>query len=71
MTPAIFRGELVSEYAKMEKIGWVENAELFAANLIVERNADDPNRLDVLYPPDYINGLRVVALLNQFRLQYS
>lgn len=71
VTPAVFRAELVSEYAKMEKIGWVENAEQFAANLIVERNADDPNRLDVLYPPDYINGLRVVALLNQFRLQYS
>lgn len=71
VTPAIFRAELVSEYSKMEKLGWVENAQQFAANLIVERNADDPNRLDVLYPPDYINGLRVVALLNQFRLQYN
>ncbi|NDV11674.1 phage tail sheath subtilisin-like domain-containing protein [Crenobacter caeni] len=71
VTPAIFRGELLSEYAKMEAEGWVENARQFSANLIVERNASDPSRLDVLYPPDYINGLRVVAVLNQFRLQYQ
>lgn len=71
VTPAIFRAELVSEYAKMEDEGWVENAKQFAANLIVERNASDPNRLDVLYPPDYVNGLRVVAVLNQFRQQYQ
>ncbi|WP_342230296.1 hypothetical protein, partial [Yersinia enterocolitica] len=30
-----------------------------------------PNRLDVLFPPDYVNQLRVFAVLNQFRLQYS
>jgi len=41
-----------------------------SANLIVERNADDPNRLDVLLPPDLVNQLRVFAVLAQFRLQY-
>jgi phage tail sheath gpL-like len=70
VTPAVLRGELIAEYAKMEYEGYVENSALFAANLIVERNAIDPNRVDVLFPPDYINGLRVFALLNQFRLQY-
>ena len=44
--------------------------ELFKENLIVERNATDPNRLDVLFPPDLINQLRVFATLVQFRLQY-
>ncbi|HGA5678961.1 TPA: hypothetical protein ACISZ4_004760, partial [Salmonella enterica subsp. enterica serovar Chester] len=24
-----------------------------------------------LFPPDYVNQLRVFAVLNQFRLQYS
>lgn len=70
VTPAVVRGELVSEYAAMEELGLVENARAFAANLIVERNATDPNRLDVLYPPDLVNQLRVFAVLAQFRLQY-
>ena len=70
VTPAVIRGELISEYAKMEYDGYVENSKLFAANLIVERPANDPNRLDVLFAPDYVNQLRVFAVLNQFRLQY-
>jgi phage tail sheath gpL-like len=28
-------------------------------------------RVNVLYPPDYVNGLRIFALLNQFRQQYA
>lgn len=70
VTPSVIRGELIAEYKKMEYDGYVENAALFAANLIVERPASDPNRLDVLFTPDYINQLRVFAALNQFRLQY-
>lgn len=70
VTPSVIRGELIAEYTKMEYIGCVENSVLFAANLIVERNATDVNRIDVLFTPDYINQLRVFAVLNQFRLQY-
>ena len=36
--------------------------------LIVERNANDPNRVDVLLPPDFVNHLRIFAALVQFRL---
>ena len=43
----------------------------FQANLLVERDANDPNRVNVLYPPDLINQLRVFAVLAQFRLQYD
>ena len=71
ITPAIARGELIALYAKLERAGIVENADLFAKYLIVERNADDPNRLDVLFPPDLVNQLRVFAVNFQFRLQYS
>lgn len=71
VTPSTIRGELISEYAKLEGEGHVENAELFAKHLIVERDGNDPSRINVLFPPDYINGLRVFALLNQFRLQYD
>ncbi len=71
VTPAVIRGELIAQYRQLETAGIVENADLFKKYLIVERNADNPNRLDMLFPPDYVNQLRIAALLNQFRLQYS
>jgi len=33
-------------------------------------DAGNPNRINVLLPPDLVNQLRIFALLNQFRLQY-
>lgn len=69
VTPAVIKGELIGEYRLMEREGLVENSELFAEHLIVERAGD--SRINVLFPPDYVNGLRVFALLNQFRLQYQ
>lgn len=71
VTPAVIRGELGATYRQLEREGVVENFDLFQKHLIVERNANDPGRLDVLFPPDYVNQLRVFAVLNQFRLQYS
>lgn len=70
VTPSVIRGELLAQYAAMEDEGLVENRKAFAANLIVERAANDPNRLNVLLPPDLVNQLRVFAVLAQFRLQY-
>jgi phage tail sheath gpL-like len=55
----------------MEEVGLVENAKLFAKYLIVERDSTNPNRVNVLLPPDLVNQLRIFALLNQFRLQYG
>jgi phage tail sheath gpL-like len=54
----------------MEYLGIVENLDTFKQYLIVERDTTDPNRVNVLFPPDYVNQLRVFAVLNQFRLQY-
>ncbi|QBH98412.1 phage tail protein [Limnobaculum zhutongyuii] len=71
VTPKVIKGELCAVYKELERAGIVENFELFKQYLIVERNADNPNRLDVLFPPDYVNQLRVFALINQFRLQYK
>jgi hypothetical protein len=51
--------------------GLVENLVQFKAHLIVERDPNDPNRVNVLYPPDLINQLRIFAVLAQFRLQYD
>ncbi|KNX77182.1 tail sheath protein [Pseudomonas sp. 250J] len=70
VTPLVIRGELIAGYRYLESLGIVENTEAFKANLIVERDTTNPNRLNVLYPPDLVNQLRVFALLYQFRLQY-
>lgn len=70
VTPAVIKGELLATYRQMEREGIVENYDLFKKYLIVERDANNPTRINVLYPPDYVNQLRVFALLNQFRLQY-
>jgi phage tail sheath gpL-like len=71
VTPAVLKGEMCASYRTMERAGIVENFDLFKQHLVVERNVSDPTRVDVLFPPDYVNQLRVFALLNQFRLQYS
>jgi phage tail sheath gpL-like len=67
VTPKSFKAELIAQYATMEDAGLVEDAEAFAAATIVERNALDPSRLDVLYAPDLANGLRIIAVLAEFR----
>jgi phage tail sheath gpL-like len=71
VTPSVIRGELLAEYADMELEGLVENADLFNKYLVVERDSKNPNRLNVLLPPDLVNQLRIFAVLNQFRLQYA
>ena len=71
VTPAVIKGELLTTYRQLERAGIVENYELFKTHLIVERDANDPNRLNTLFPPDYVNQLRVFAVVNQFRLQYQ
>lgn len=70
VTPSVIRGELIGEYVRMELDGLVENEDLFAKYLVVEIDANNPTRMNVLLPPDYVNQLRVFAVLNQFRLQY-
>lgn len=71
VTPSVIRGELIAQYQRLEEKGIVENVEIFKKHLIVERDVDDPNRVNVLLPPDLVNGLRVFAVLAQFRLQYN
>lgn len=71
VTPKTIKAELVAQYRMDEFNGLVENAAAFKANLIVERDPNNPNRVNVLYPPDLINQLRIFAVLAQFRLQYD
>lgn len=71
VTPAVIRAEMIAGYFILEQMGIVENADAFAKYLVVERSTTDPTRVNVLYPPDLVNQLRVFALQYQFRLQYQ
>lgn len=68
VTPNVIKAEAVSKFRQWEELGLVENFDQFKADLIVERNPSDTSRMDVLLPPDVINGLRVLANKIQFRL---
>jgi len=70
VTPSTIRAELVALYSELEEAGLAENMDAFKTYLIVERDATDPNRVNVLFPPDLVNQLRIFAMLVQFRLQY-
>lgn len=71
VTPKIVKAELVAQYRIDEFNGLVEDVQAFKEHLIVDRDPNNPNRLNVLWPPDLVNQLRVYAVLVQFRLQYN
>jgi len=71
VTPNIIRADQIAQYQTLEYQGYVQDSAGFAAGLIVEQNASNPNRVDVLWTGTLINQLRIFALLNQFRLQAS
>ncbi|GAB7527912.1 phage tail sheath subtilisin-like domain-containing protein [Pseudomonas sp. 3A(2025)] len=68
VTPVVMKAEAIAKFREWETLGLVENMPDFKANLIAERNASDPNRMDMLLPPDLVNQLRIVANKIQFRL---
>jgi phage tail sheath gpL-like len=67
VTPSIIREHIIANYRELEFAGFVQNSEEFAAGLIVEQDASDPSRVNVLWAGILINGLRIFALLAQFR----
>lgn len=68
VTPRIVRAEIIALFGEWEAVGLVENVDQFKQDLVVERDANDPNRLNALLPPDLINQLRVIAAQIQFLL---
>ncbi|WP_429186328.1 phage tail sheath subtilisin-like domain-containing protein [Aeromonas veronii] len=66
VTPKILTTQALAYFTELEKKGLVENFEQYKATLIVERNADNPNRLDMLGHPDLINQFRIMANQVQF-----
>ncbi|BEN61916.1 Mu-like prophage tail sheath protein gpL [Serratia marcescens] len=60
-TPAKVRSELLDVLIKLEELEIVENVTENQAALIVERDAQDVNRLNAAIPTDIVNGLHVFA----------
>jgi phage tail sheath gpL-like len=68
VTPSVMKAEAVVKAREWETLALVENVDDFKTNLVGERNASDPNRLDMLLPPNLVNQLRIIANKIQFRL---
>jgi len=68
VTPTVYKAEAVAFYQELVDAGLCEDAPGFAANSTFEINGSDPNRLDVVLAPNFVNQLRVSATLVQFRL---
>ncbi|WP_022655554.1 phage tail sheath subtilisin-like domain-containing protein [uncultured Desulfovibrio sp.] len=68
VTPSVIRAELLALMREFEEKGLVENVEAFKEGLVVERNRDDRNRIDVLAMPDLVNQFRIFACLTRFVL---
>ena len=61
--PKVVRDTIVELLGEMESdLGWIENAKETATGLVIERNASDPDRVDVLVNLDPINNLLTVAV---------
>ncbi|QPC44005.1 phage tail sheath subtilisin-like domain-containing protein [Kaustia mangrovi] len=68
ITPKLGKAEALGWFREMEELALVEDFDQFKADLIVERDGGDPNRLNFLLPPDLINQFMVGAAQIQFRL---
>lgn len=66
--PKGLRAEVIAWFQDCQAQGWVEGIDQFKADLVLERDANDPSRVNALIPPDLVNGLRIFAAVIQPRL---
>lgn len=64
------RNAFIHAYKQLENIGVFENSELFKQLIVVERDQQDPNRVNTYLPLDHVNQLRVLAVNATSFLQY-
>jgi phage tail sheath gpL-like len=55
------RSELIDVLLKLEDLEIVEEVKANLPGLVVERDSQDPNRLNAAIPTDVVNGLHVFA----------
>jgi len=66
--PKDVKQETIALFTLLRDKGLIENLDDFIDNLVVERDATDVNRINVLLPPDLINQFRILAGNVQFIL---
>ena len=67
-TPDSIKGDIIGWYWRQMDQGLVEDINAFKTGTIVERNASDENRVDILLTPDLVNQLMVIAAQMKFIL---
>ena len=68
VTPETIRGRLIARYQRLEETtSMVENTPQYTKDIIVERDPNDSNRVNILDAPINAGQLRVVGVRNQFR----
>lgn len=68
VTPSIIKAELLALFTEQEFAGLVEDFDTFKETLIVERDKNDRNRVNVRSNPDLVNQFRTYAHSIQFIL---
>lgn len=68
VTPSDLRADLIAWAMDLQTAGLVEDIEQFKADLVVERDPNDPDRVNAVIPPNLVNQLRVFAGQLQFIL---
>lgn len=68
VTPSMIKAALIGRFKQWFEAGLVENIDDFIENIVVERDANNKNRVNSIIPPDIINRLRVFAGKLQYRL---
>lgn len=68
VTPSVIKAELLALFTEQEFAGLVEDFETFKKTLIVERDTNDRNRINVRSNPDLVNQFRIYAHAIQFIL---
>lgn len=70
-SPGQIKDLIIYEYIRLEELGLVENSDLFAEVLVVQRSALDANRVDALVPIDTVNQFRIFAARQESNLQLT
>ena len=67
-TPSMLKAETIALARQWEENAWVEDVDDFKENIRVMRDSNNPNRVNSVLPPNFVNQLRQLASLLQFRL---
>lgn len=66
LTPSTARAFVIAEMRRMEVDGLLDNVDEIVDQVRCDRPGNNPDRLDILFPPPLIGQLRTLAVLSQF-----